>query len=521
MQRLQRLRGSYGWRTLGPDAPLWALLLPPVAFAAAALQMALSPVDPDYWWHLTTGRWMLDHQRVPFTDPFSVSHGGQTWYAHEWLTELFFALADKIGGYALNIVLTALVVAAGAWFLGRACRLYGSGTLLALLLVIGGSFFILGFVAVRPQVWGWALLAVVLHEICAHDVCDRTLWRLPFIFALWVNVHLSVELGALALALYGLHRGLRWVLAQRRPDCAPTEFARFKTTILVGLASALGLCLNPRGPLLLWFSRVYANPHAERWQYIGEWQKPAFQGDERYLFIAGGIVLALTLLAMATRRALWPGILALIFGASALRANRYSPDFGIAGTVVAGWLIGRFNRRNVGLRPARSTPLLFGLLCGGSIACIVIGAWTGGPSQFRRVADARPGPYPVDAVAYVKQNLPNGGVISEYGWGGYLIYSFYPRARVYMDGREEMYGETFFKNYVQTMAGQGDWQQRLQAGNVDAAILQPHEGLAVAMSQADNWRQVFQDGVAVVYERVAPDTGSLPSTPAQDAAARR
>jgi hypothetical protein len=90
-----------------------------------------------------------------------------------------------------------------------------------------------------------------------------------------------------------------------------------------------------------------------------------------------------------------------------------------------------------------------------------------------------------------------------------------------MDGREEMYGETFFKSYVQTMAGQGDWQQRLQVDNVDVAILQPHEGLAVAMSQADNWRQVFQDAVAVVYERVPPDTGSLPSTPAQDAAARR
>jgi hypothetical protein len=522
MQRLQRLRGTYGWRVLGPDATLWALLLAPVAFAAAVLQMALSPVDPDYWWHLATGRWMLDHHRIPFTDPFSVSHGGQTWYAHEWLSELIFAVSDKIGGFRFNIVLTALAVAAGAWFLGRACRLYGSGSLLALLLVVGGSFFIINFLAVRPQVLGWALLALLIHEICANDTQCATLWRVPFIFALWVNIHLSVELGAVVLALYGAHRGLRWLLSRRRTEQAAIEFSRFTNTLIVGGVSALALCLNPRGPFLLWFSRVYADPNAERWKYIGEWQKPAFQGDERYLFIGGGIVLVLTLLAMLTRRALWPGILAVLFAVAALRANRYGPIFGTVAIPVAGWLLARFNRRNVALRPARFSPLLFGSLCAASVACIVIGAWQRGPTEFRRVADAHPGNYPVAAVAYVKNNVPGGGVISEYGWGGYLIFSFYPERRVYMDGREEMYGETFFKNYVQTMAGEGDWQKRLAQAGVTAAILGPREGLAVAMSRDPAWQAVYQDPIAVVYVRTdQPDTEPLPSASAGAAFARR
>ena len=97
---------------MGGNASLWTALLPAVAFVAAALQLALSPVDPDYWWHLSTGRWMLDHGRVPFTDPFSFTHGGQNWYAHEWLSELVIGVVDKIAGYAGEIVLTAAIVAA-------------------------------------------------------------------------------------------------------------------------------------------------------------------------------------------------------------------------------------------------------------------------------------------------------------------------------------------------------------------------------------------------------------------------
>src|SRR5579883_2553871 len=147
-----------GWRSVfGLDAPLWAALLPAAAFVAATLQLAVSAVDPDYWWHLATGRWMLAHGRVPFTDPFSYTHGGQTWYAHEWLSELVLGLADRIAGYSGGIVLTGLIVAGGAWALGRAARYYGSTALGALVLVCGSGFFILGNLAVRPQVWGWAL----------------------------------------------------------------------------------------------------------------------------------------------------------------------------------------------------------------------------------------------------------------------------------------------------------------------------------------------------------------------------
>lgn len=490
---------------LGGNAPLWAALTPIVAFAATALQLALSPVDPDYWWHLATGRWMIAHGRVPFTDPFSATHGGQNWYAHEWLSELVLRLADLIGGYTAGILLTAAIVAAGAWLLARAARYYGVGAREALLLVAGSGFFILGNVAVRPQVWGWALLALVLHELAADDNGRRrTLWYLPLVFALWVNVHLSVLLGGGVVALYVLQRGLRALFGRR---CRACERRHFRRVLGAAALSALALCVNPRGPALIWFSRVYLNQHAVRYSYIGEWQRPSFSGNDRWLFVAGGVVAALVILAMLRRLSLWPGVLALVFAVSALRATRYVPIFALAGVPAAAWVAGRFRARSVSLTPIRVPIAVAAPIACGAVVFIWLSAYLRGPTQFRLRPDAYWGAYPVDATAWVKANVPDGTVFNEYGWGGYLIWSFYPLRRVYMDGREEMYGERFFGQFVQTISAAPGWQQTLAGAHVEATIIDPNGPLAAAMSIDPGWRKAYADRIAAVFVPAGSNAG--------------
>ncbi len=494
---LRRLRIPLG-RVLGGNASLWTALLPAVAFVAAALQLALSPVDPDYWWHLSTGRWMLDHGRVPFTDPFSFTHGGQNWYAHEWLSELVIGVVDKIAGYAGEIVLTAAIVAAGAWLLGRAARYYGSSGRTALLLIAGSGLFVLGSLAVRPQVWGWALFSLLLHELAAHDVgLRRKLWHLPLIFALWVNIHLTVLLGGFALALYVLHRAARWLTT--RGDERACEFERLRYVFSAGVLSALALSFNPRGPALLWFTRVYANPVAVRYRYIGEWQRPSFAGNDRWLFLLAGAVVLLAAAGMIWRRRLWPGIMVLSLAAASLRATRYVPVFAVVSVPAVAWFISGLRSRG---RPRHNVqiPAALGVaLAIAAVAAIWMGAWVGGPSQFQRVANAAPGGYPVEAAEYVKANLPGARIFNEYGWGGYIIYVFYPERRVYIDGREEMYGERFFDRFVRTIGAQDGWQRTLAEAGVSATIVDPTGPLATAMESDPGWRRVFADQIAAVY----------------------
>ncbi|HZQ38993.1 MAG TPA: hypothetical protein VFD32_23915, partial [Dehalococcoidia bacterium] len=277
------------------------------------------------------------------------------------------------------------------------------------------------------------------------------------------------------------------------------EWSKLRHAFFAAVLSALALCLNPRGPALIWFSRVYLNPHAVRWRYINEWQRPRFAGTDRWLFIAAAIVVVLVALALLWRRRLWPAVLVPVFALSALRAIRYVPLFGVVAIPAAGWVVATVRRR-CRFSPAPEVPRL---LWGGLALCTVPAIWTGlwlrGPSQFRRVPDAHLGGYPVDAAAWVKTNRPHPRLFNEYGWGGYLLYAFYPERAVYMDGREEMYGERFFDHFVRTIDAEPGWQQTLHDARIDAAILAPGGALDRAMAGDPGWRRVFSDQVAVVY----------------------
>ena len=47
--------------------------------------------DGDVSWHVATGEWILRHQAVPATDPFSFTAGGQPWVAMEWSADVIYA----------------------------------------------------------------------------------------------------------------------------------------------------------------------------------------------------------------------------------------------------------------------------------------------------------------------------------------------------------------------------------------------------------------------------------------------
>ena len=58
--------------------------------AAAAIMCLHSAVanDPDIWWHMRTGEWIVQHHAIPRVDIFSGPNAGKPWQAYSWLFEL-------------------------------------------------------------------------------------------------------------------------------------------------------------------------------------------------------------------------------------------------------------------------------------------------------------------------------------------------------------------------------------------------------------------------------------------------
>ena len=188
------------------------LRLPPIRIShiavAAALvtvfSVGLKPVvDPDFWWHLATGRWMVEHGAIPFHDVFSLTAQSHRWITHEWLTELLFYGAWKIAGAPFLTLLTALVITACFSVVYLAARERGAPPLVCAPIVLLAALASAHTWGARPQMLSMLLTAILVLAISRMVVRSQEappLW-LAALMLLWVNLHGGFIFG---LAVIGL-----------------------------------------------------------------------------------------------------------------------------------------------------------------------------------------------------------------------------------------------------------------------------------------------------------------------------
>src|SRR5690242_1570086 len=85
-------------RTFGMSWPLLVALFALIGVLGHPRPQALLS-DGDTYWHLATGRWIVEHGAVPKVDPFSHSMPGAAWTAHEWLSEILMASVQGWAGW--------------------------------------------------------------------------------------------------------------------------------------------------------------------------------------------------------------------------------------------------------------------------------------------------------------------------------------------------------------------------------------------------------------------------------------
>jgi len=108
---------------------------------------------------------------------------------------------------------------------------------------------------------------------------------------------------------------------------------------------------------------------------------------------------------------------------------------------------------------------------------------------------------PLKAVEYIKEKQITGNTFTDPNiWGGYLIWAL-PSNPVYIDGRIDMYGDQFVKEYVDIIWGLADWRDPFDHYRVRIVIVKPKSPLGRELKDSGDWQQVFQDDMAVVFTR--------------------
>ncbi len=437
------------------------------------------PVDADYWWHLTTGRLILQTGSVPSTDPYSFAYDGP-WVAHEWLGEVVIAaLVDSIG-YPLTGLVFGLLVAAAlmipAWSLARG----GIAGRAILPWVAVGSYTLASYATVRPQVASWLLLSVLIVLLMRLRTDNRRLlWFIPALFLLWANLHGLWVVGIAVLAVY-----VAFTVVGRTPMAGSSAMVLGVMGLSIGATA-----LTPSFVDGMLYPLRYLRQDDWGTAFIAEWQ-PADFTDPRS---AGLAVLILGTLLLGRRGV--PGWLVVVAVAgllSPLIAVRNAPLAVILSmpTLAMGlqaWLGPGGTRSPVAARRRRLVELA-------AASAIVVGMVVVLPPAVS--GDARSA-FPTAAFDVLEERDPDARALVDYDWGGYAIARLHANGgQVFIDGRSDMYPREIFEDYLEIRAGTDRWQALAERYEIDAILLPPTAELVAA--ERPGWCSAHADEQAVL-----------------------
>jgi hypothetical protein len=380
----------------------------------------------DVWWHLATGRWMVQHGTLPTTDPFTYTMQGEPWRLVNGLGALvlygFHAALGPSGVVLAKMVFAALTLS----LVGLSLRAVGARRGLVVAGVITVGLLVQArYSLARPLIIGAALVAAgTLALVRFEQGRERALLFFAIALPLWPLVHGTALVG-LAQLVFALALA---VVAVRRigPSTAPPPK---RAALLLGAMVVVTLAAH-------WWRELFQvatglGQGVSAMEFTDEWRTGAEAASDhvgRWLFMGLGLVGAIV-----TRRERMAPIALSLLGlalASRFGRNAYEGVLLCAPGVAAGLEHGAQRLQTRGTR-------LIGMVAPVA-AVLVLGAIQLATAPRRTIS--RPfgfgvakGRYP-DDVWQTLNTLPVARLIHGFPLGGYLIWRESPWG-VYCDGR--------------------------------------------------------------------------------------
>ncbi len=494
--------------------------------------------DADTLWHIAIGRSMFDSGLVT-QDHYSFTRYGDKWVANQWLAECLLAGFDWLGGFDGVLVLTVAVLTATYLALSRRWLLRGVDPILTLTfvaLIVSASAYTIN---ARPHIVSIGLLGstfALLRNVEEGRARPAQLaWLVP-LFALWSNLHGGVLGGLGTLGLVATGWTLLWILGAAAPVSKIRDIG------------VIWLCVAGCGLAL--FATPYGTDTLAAWRAIMSMSLPDLIIEHAPLHAASvhgmlAILLCIVYLAIfvatpgaSSRPTFW---LPLVWFVLTCTRIRHAPLFAIvAGVAMAdllpqsrlapwlarhGWLKPMCpspntaaveaapaaatdghssqaqQRGKVGVQVATVVLLM-------TVPLLVASIWLKhvGPLPLVGAGWARPTArvWPADLTgpltAYANQRSEGTPVFNEPILGGYLIYKF-PKLRVFIDGRCELYGEAFLQDFVAAWRDPARVEQWQRDFGFRAALIEADSPLRSYFEKADGWRRIAESPSAVFYQR--------------------
>jgi tetratricopeptide (TPR) repeat protein len=504
------------------------LILSAIALAYAFVAGLRTVSDYDLGWQLATARWVVQHHAVPLTDVFSYTAQGEPW-TYPVGAGLFFLAAYRLGGYALISWITAVAC------VGTVALLLRRGSAVSAGITIIGMPLIAARILPRADMFSVVLFAAFLSLLWEnHQTCRAPLWWLPILMVLWVNLHFGFGAGLGLVLAYGLTESLEMVFGAQRRRAALERLRRASGWLA---CTVLATLVNPWGWGIYRALILQERANAQQQLWIAEWTgirvnwtalttALSLGGTRSALFLLMTIAVAAGVLALVQRQL---GAAILLLGATypPVRNVRMGALFACLVVVVGGAVLTRAIAR-VGqrIRRLRVRSLL------ATAAVVTCAALAFARSYdlvtnryyFNVVTDSATFGaglswwFPERAVEFIQREDLPGEIFNNYDAGGYLTWRLGPERRVYIDGRDTLFGASRLQQYRELLKSPPDsdfWEKETGRYNINTVLLSiaRYDGIQfVRLKDFCNsalWRPVYLDEISAVFVRRRSETEAL------------
>lgn len=482
--------------------------------------------DDDIFWHLATGRYIVENKSVPSSDVFGHITSGSEWIPFEWGWDILTYTLYNMGGYNAILAFRSLAFCFVFFTLFMLLRKFKVNTFLSVLLLFVLLVSIMDRVSPRPHIITYIFFVILLYILLTYKYIEREkyskrLYFIPVIFLLWANSHMGVLAGGLILFIFTITETIIYFKPRSysTAEIKPLSRDELKKLWIISAVSGLMLLVNPHG----FHTFVYAYSHTKMklLETVNEWQNP-FNSQIDFgfiitlykIFLFSGLFV---LIYAFKKKDLLFGLMFIGFTVYSVRAIRFTVDYEI---IMLVFIAVSLNYFLLLIKNAGVINFLRGNISKGILGIFIVYVISQIPSnniyawlQYYRVSGwgINDEFIPVQMFDFLKEAKISGTPFNHFGTGGYLVWEF-PGEKNFLDSRN--LNDEIFNEYQSILMMRPGFEKKLDERGVDYVIYldpdlirRPQElkkQVTAYFSTNPDWKLVYWDDKSMVFVKNIP-----------------
>ncbi len=447
----------------------------------------------DFWWHLKTGEWILEHRTFPTTDLFSLESVRGVWHNGHGLFQLAIASIHSLFG--IQALTLFQMLWGGLLFYGIFRNSERNVLCFPLFLV---AFLCLSRrFMLRPELFTFGF--ILIYVLILSRPKKQTVLCLPLLQIIMTNTHSAFLLGPVILFLKSL---ASYFTKEKKEALSP----RFYFSVL-GL-TLLACTISPFGIEGLWFPitlipKVFGHSDIYK-STILEFAPPQWLGAD-WIYLIYFLVLGIFLISWIRERNIFAALVVLFFAVLAEQATR---NFNLLLFASLPLIV----RSPFFLKLAERirVPLKLGIAISiGALALQYSFLFASDILYHQQNRLQRFGLGFNDCVfsktlpGFLKKIHGDVRLFNSMSLGGYLIYHA-PHLKVFFDGRLEAYSETHYLTYLKMISDLDFFIEESEKRGINLVVLNHsiHEGAELMpLKGIPGWNLTYLDAFVVVFAK--------------------